>query len=258
MNPDTQADQFPGPRRRAYADLPTPDWEPATTPPALAPGDLHLWWVETAGPCPSPWHWPWEEQLALLDPVQAGRAARMAHEGHRRRWVQAQAGLRRILAGYLGRAPGALTFVRGPAGKPALHPGECGAGALEFNLTTTGDLALVAVSGGLAVGVDCEWLRPRHDLLAIARRMFPAESAARLAALPDGERQVAFHRAWTALEADAKWDGRGLFRPREPGAPVPRIEHFVPAAGYVGAVARSALPPPQHWRSLRLSAGASG
>lgn len=253
MNQDTPADQLPAHSQPSAADLPTLDWESVATPPALAPGDLHLWRLDTAGDDP----WDWQAQMALLDPAQTRRAAGMLHAGHRQRWVQAQAGLRRILAGYLVRPPGSLAFVRGVAGKPALHPTNDPAGTLEFNLTTTGDLALVAVSAGFAVGVDCEWIRPRRDLLAVAHRMFPAHTAAALAALPEGERELAFHRAWTALEADAKYDGRGLFRPRSPEMPVPLVSHFVPAPGYLGALARATLPHVRCWRTLRLSGAAS-
>ncbi|PQJ95513.1 hypothetical protein CXB77_15215 [Chromatium okenii] len=71
-----------------------------------------------------------------------------------------------ILARYLAVAPAALNFIYGINGKPALADA-----ALEFNLTTSGELALVAIST-TAVGVDCEMLRPQRRWLAIAQRMF--------------------------------------------------------------------------------------
>lgn len=174
----------------------------------------------------------------------------MIHSGVRDRYVRSQAGLRRILALYLGVRPGSIHYRYGPVGKPGL---SCACAWLEFNLTTTGDLALVGVSRELALGVDCEWIRPRRGLDGIARRMLGPEQADVLAATPGPERLAAFCRAWTALEADAKWDGRGLFRPRPAGAPVPEIGHLIPEPGYVAAVARAALPPAAEWATLELA-----
>ena len=214
-------------------------------PPPLSPGDLHLWRIPTGeggapvGNC-----------LDLLGGRQRDRAQRMTHAAARDRYVRSQAGLRRILALYLGVPPGSIDYRYGPAGKPGL-PGT--SAWLEFNLTTTGDLALVAVSRELALGVDCEWIRPRRGLDGIARRMFSPEEADALAATPESERLAAFCRSWTALEADAKWDGRGLFRQRPAGTPGPEIRHLIPEPGYVAAVARAALPPTADWATLELS-----
>ena len=233
-------------------------WRPAAEPPPLAPGDLHLWRIRTAGGGPGPRSDPLanlEACVELLGEQQRARAGRMTHAAYRERYVRSQAGLRRILGLYLNRPPHTLVFRHGPAGKPGLgaahtHPSGL---ALEFNLTTTEDLALVGISLGSELGVDCEWIRPRRDLDGIARRMFDPVRAASIAALPQEDRLPAFYRAWTALEADAKSDGRGLFQPRTPGARPPQVRHCVPAHGYIAAVAREQLPPIETWYTLVLS-----
>ena len=217
-------------------------WQPVRRAPALAPGDLHLWRIRTGEDGASV-----EADLALLGERQRARAGRMSHRVGRDRYVRSQAGLRRVLALYLEGRPGAIDFVYGPAGKPRL-PGT--QGWLEFNLTNTGDLALVGISRGIELGVDCEWIRPRRDLDAVARRMFAPDVAQSLAETPEPERLQVFYRAWTAREADAKCDGRGLFRPRAEGAQPPRIGHLIPQPGYVAAVARAFLPPPSRWMTL--------
>lgn len=220
-------------------------WQPVSLAPALAPGDLHLWRIPTGEDGARA-----DADLALLGERQQARAQRMTQRVARDRYVRSQAGLRRVLALYLGLAPERLRFGYGAAGKPAL-PGELG--WLEFNLTNTGDLALVGISRGMALGVDCEWVRPRRDLDAVARRMFAPEVVQALADTPEPERLAAFYRAWTAREADAKCDGRGLFRPRAAGALPPEIAHLIPAPGYVAAIARASLPPPERWLALELA-----
>jgi 4'-phosphopantetheinyl transferase len=241
-------------------DLETPGgretlaWRPTWAAPVLTEGDLHLWRIPTdtrgAGEGPR-----LDTDLALLGRDQRVRAARMTLETARRRYVRAQAGLRRVLALYLDAPPASLEFQHGPAGKPALRAGPAG---FEFNLTTAGDLALAAISQGGPVGVDCERIAPRRGLRGIARRMFEPAQADAIAALPEDGLLEAFYRAWTALEADAKWDGRGLFRPRPPGHPPPEVRHWVPAPGHIAAVARVPLPPLAQWQTLELGDGPAG
>ncbi len=217
-------------------------WQPAAAAPALPPGGLHLWQVraddqgENLDSC-----------LGLLGDRQQRRVRGMTHAGYRERYIRAHAGLRRILGLYLGCPPQALEFIHGPAGKPAVVQGD---GWFEFNLTTTADLALVAISGGTEVGIDCEWVLPRRDLDAVARRMFAPDQVRALMETPETGRLAYFYRAWTALEADAKADGRGLFRPRAPGARPPQVRHCIPAPGHIAAVARAELPPLDQWLTL--------
>ena len=222
----------------------TPTWLAVERPPALDPGDLHLWLIRADGDGRES-----DSLLHILGERQRQRAERMTRVGIRSRYVKAQAGLRRILGAYLDCHPAAIAFSHGPAGKPGLAPHRTD---LELNLTTTGDIALVAVRRGQAVGIDCERIRPRENLVGIAERMFDPAEVRALAATPEPLRNERFYRAWTALEADCKCDGRGLFRPRAAAAMPPRIAHFRPASGYVAAVASASLPAPGYWSTLEL------
>jgi 4'-phosphopantetheinyl transferase len=221
-------------------------WRLAPARPWIDTGDLHLWRIQTDGRGAD-----LETAASLLGEHQRQRVLRMSAGRHRDGYIRAQSGLRLILARYLELDPRSLVFEKGPAGKPFL-PSELG--AISFNLTTTGDLALVAISGGRGpsaeVGVDCERIRPRRDLQAVAARMLGPAVLQSIAAAPSLCRLGRFYRAWTALEADAKSDGRGLFRRRAPTAGVPLIRHFIPEPGYVGAVARASLPPVEAWAAF--------
>jgi len=128
-------------------------------------------------------------------------------------------------------------------------------------MTTSDDLALVAISPQRPVGIDCEQIRPRRELTSLARRMFSAEEAERIAAAGSEERLDLFYRAWTAMEARVKADGRGLFRREDPPETgVPEVVHFIPADGFIAAVACAGLPSPGDWRALSLAkpVGAAG
>jgi len=223
-------------------------WYPVAHPSGLFPGGLHLWKIRTGYEGASLAQlWP------LLSPRESERAAQLRFDHHRARYVRAQAGLRMILSGYLGIEPEAIGFQYARAGKPFLEETSSG---LEFNLTNSGDLALVALSLGMPVGVDCEQVRDRGDMVAIADRMFTPEQAARIASATPEDRLRQFHIAWTALEAEVKADGRGLLgchRPAAQGAL--RIEHCVPEPGFIAAVARERLPPVGDWITMTLGSG---
>jgi 4'-phosphopantetheinyl transferase len=226
-------------------------WPSGSDAPLLGPGDLHLWRIQTGDPGISP-----QDLAPLLDAGEQVRAERLTNPSLRARFIRAHGGLRRILAVYLSQAPGDIAFVQGPQGKPALAASPHLA-RLEFNLTGSGDLALAVISMSRPVGVDCERVRPCRELLGIARRMFTPEIVLALAETPVPDQLGAFYAAWTALEAEVKADGRGLFRPRDPGdqgaGPVLDVAHCLPLPNYIAAVARTDLPPVEHWGAFEMA-----
>ena len=221
-------------------------------PPALTGSALHVWRL----PLSVGDEHADDADLAVLSPRQLERMRRLIQPLHRRRYLRTQASCRRILALYVGVEAASLSFGYGPAGKPAIR---CAETAPEFNLTTAGDLALLAISAAQPVGIDCELERMRSDLLGVAARMFTADALASLAGLSDAARQRAFYLHWTALEARVKADGRGLARHREPDPPGLTVAHALAGevTGQVAvcAVARQALPTPDQWHALQLANG---
>src|SRR5829696_1456599 len=92
---------------------------------------------------------------AVLDNDERERADAMLLPLQRQRFVVAHGALRLILARQLTLAPAEIVWQRGTNGKPQL----VGAGTgLQVNLSHSGDLAVVALAGARAVGVDIERL----------------------------------------------------------------------------------------------------
>ena len=138
-----------------------------------------------------------------LDDDERRRAAAMLPEV-RPRFFAAHAGAREALARTAGIAPRDVVFVR-DGGKPRLaHP------PLRFNLTHSGDVALVAIAKAAEVGIDVERVRSGRRIEAIAERLFPGPDRAELAAAPPGEREALFFRLWVRNEALVKATGAGL------------------------------------------------
>ncbi len=147
-----------------------------------------------------------ERCMDLLAADERERAALYRFDADRQRFAVTRAVLRLVLADAGLGPPECLTIVAGPHGKPELAQ-QAG---LRFNVSHSGDLALVAVAEAHEVGVDVEQVRARADLHAVAARFFAPAEAAALAALDGDALTAAFHRCWVRKEACVKATGRGL------------------------------------------------
>ncbi|WP_447009004.1 4'-phosphopantetheinyl transferase family protein [Saccharothrix sp. DSM 118769] len=212
-----------------------------TTGRALRPRrDVHVWRVELARDAGA-------LDLDVLDADERRRAGGFAVEDERWRFTASHAALRHVLAGYAGVPPGELRLTR-DGGRPRLLPDR---GGLEFSLSHSGGLALVAVARGMPVGVDVEQVRD-VDHAGLAERVLAPAGAASLAALPPAERLPAFFRHWACTEAYLKVDGRGLAGLPGPaftltggeaaGRPGWTVRELAVGAGFAAAVAAPAHP----------------
>jgi len=169
---------------------------PIAGPPA---GVVDVWVVDLAAP-----ELAHDELIEALDADERRHAERMRVGG--RDWAAAHGALRTILAGYLAVPAATLRFVRTPAGKPRLD----GVAGLEFSFAHTDGLALLAVAGDRALGVDVERESDHTDIAAVAREFLAEASVAELARTPSAHRRSAFFAAWACHEAQVKLCGRGL------------------------------------------------
>lgn len=113
-----------------------------------------------------------------------------------------------LLARYLGGVAADIQLTVGAHGRPRIEPTPDS--QLDFNWSHSGNRAAVALARHVAPGIDLEWLRPRANVLPLARRFFHAEEVAGLVARPAAERSAAFLELWTAKEAVLKATGRGI------------------------------------------------
>ncbi len=192
---------------------------------SIATGEIHLW------------------QLVLSDDRQASESRLDQDELIRyqnfsgpvqaRRYLVSRCVLRQILAGYLGVAPEKMKYSVQLGGKPFIASPDCD---LQFNLTHTGDVGLLAVSRVMAVGVDIEQIRPMKLKHAIARRVFDSTEAKSLADMAKDQQDEYFFQLWTSMEARQKCRGSGIFGDKVGNQSV-GIHQFIPMPGYCAAVA---------------------
>jgi 4'-phosphopantetheinyl transferase len=168
-------------------------------------------------------------------------------------------------------SPGEIGFTYGKHGKPALAP-PWDQTQIEFNLSHTQELALVAVSRAKPLGIDVERVHPVPAARQIAARYFSPREQALLDRLGSADLPAGFHTVWTRKEACLKAAGMGLsFPPAQidvglagtdpvrflPPADVDsmlwRVQTFHPAAHYLAALASPAgLPEPGQWQWFDL------
>lgn len=176
-----------------------------TDPPETAElreGEVHLWRAELNAPQ------AWTDQAyETLASDEKERAERFIREEHGQRFTVARGTLRILLGIYTGRAPAQIAFVYGKDEKPALAPST---GDVEFNVSHSGDLALLAFSRDHIVGVDLESYREKLEIEKIARRYFSPAETQTLVDLPAHKQEEAFYRCWTRKEAYIKAKGDGM------------------------------------------------
>jgi 4'-phosphopantetheinyl transferase len=147
---------------------------------------------------------------STLSADETERAARFHFEVDKKRFLVTHNALRKILGRYLHRDPAELKFSLNQYGKPALINS-----ALEFNLSHSGDFALIAVTQGRKIGVDVERIRQGISSHVIAQQYFSKAEVAELQSLPIEQRESAFFTCWTRKEAYIKAQGLGLALPLE-------------------------------------------
>jgi 4'-phosphopantetheinyl transferase len=147
-----------------------------------------------------------ERDISDLSPTERDRARRFVSALHALRYARSHTALRHVLGRRLHASPGALEFVTNAFGKPSLRTGD-----VHFNLSHSGDLALIGVADS-PIGVDVECIdQAGADLRAIAERMFASEEFNQVAAA--FEFTSAFYRCWVRKEAVIKAEGEGLSLP---------------------------------------------
>ena len=181
-------------------------WGNAPHTPVLGVGEAHIWRVTLDHPAAAESMWP------MLSSEERDRVNRFHFPAHGRRYAVAHGMLRWILALYADARPESLTFATGAHGKPDLTSDS--RAFVHFNLSHSADMALVAVSGTGALGVDVEFWRKNVQHIEIAERFF-SEREQRTLRDYEGDQlglTRGFFAGWSRKEAYLKATGHGISR----------------------------------------------
>jgi 4'-phosphopantetheinyl transferase len=169
----------------------------------LVPGNVHVWRAllddspERAS-----------RYRAYLSADELTRADRCRTPHPQYQFVVTRGILRMLLSQYMEIRPAQLQFETQPRGKPVLRTAS--SFPIQFNVSHTRGMALIALTTQHAVGIDVEWIDRKVQDGDIAERYFSARESEYLASLPPPERTRQFFSYWTCKEAYLKMQGRGI------------------------------------------------
>lgn len=186
-----------------------PLWAHFSSTPSAAKDDVHVWLADLEDPGVH-----LDRCAEYLSAAERARAAQFKFAVHRQHYLIAHGALRSVLGMYLGVTAAAINFDSGPAGKPRLA-GNLSSAGLEFNLSHSGRVALIAVARGREVGIDVELIEEDFPFHSVAQRFFTRAEVAALEKLPAHLQRETFYRCWTSKEALLKAKGTGLSAPLE-------------------------------------------
>ncbi len=173
----------------------------------LPSGEIHLWFCrhgESGDPARE------AACRALLEPHELARTARFHFARDRHRHLLTRVLVRTALSRYAPVRPQDWRFAEGPFGRPRIGgPMTQAIQGLDFNLSHTDGLIVLALARNLEMGVDAEHLG-RNASLELADHFFSPAEAKALAALPPSRRAHRFFELWTLKESYIKARGMGL------------------------------------------------
>jgi 4'-phosphopantetheinyl transferase len=204
----------------------------------LAPPDTGVaaWWCELEISVSEV-----EACFGWLSEGERARAARFGQPKLRDRYVVGRASLRRVLGDALGLPPAAVPIMRGPRGRPRLDMDT----TLDFNVSHTGDVAVIATVREARVGIDVERLDRVVNVAGIARKFLSPAERSVLARLDADAARRTLLALWTCKEAMSKATGEAL------SAPFASLE--VDLADAPTLRAGTGVYVPQRWTLSRIS-----
>jgi 4'-phosphopantetheinyl transferase len=238
---------------------------------ALAQDEVHLWCASL-----DPSDAIVSDLEQTLAPEDLERARRFKFSKDQRRFILGRGLLRALLGGYASCAAAAVVFEYGPSGKPG-RPQQFGSQPLQFNLSHSGSLVMIALSRTRPVGVDVEQVDPTIDVEQMIDQFFTRGEVADIKSRGSSQQLLRFFEIWTRKEALIKAQGKALLTElhgldtsifgdaRHGSSALPigdpfrcwSVSQFTPAWGYVAALAVSEGNAEVSCRELRWSESSS-
>jgi 4'-phosphopantetheinyl transferase len=234
------------------------NWQQNQTPPPLLDEVVHIWCASlrvSSQRLNDLWY-------LLLDDEKK-KANKFISVQAKEGFIISRGILRLLLSKYLGIAPEKLVLKQGEYGKPYVQP-DTEQLSLEFNISHSKDLVLLAFTLRNQIGIDIEYIQKDFSYEEIAPHFFSKQENITLSVLPKEQQREAFFTCWTRKEAFIKAIGEGLSFPldkfdvdlttNEENRPLPVYIHnervtnkvyslyaLYPARDYVAALALDAL-----------------
>jgi 4'-phosphopantetheinyl transferase len=197
----------------------TPDLE------VLGNNEIHLWITSCEDPLVLGMATTYRQFLTHAEREQESRF----YSGRdRHRYLVTRALVRSTLSKYAPNLPQEWRFEVNAHGRPRLMNSCAATPGIDFNISHTDSLIVLALSCDRTLGIDVENVIARPASLDVASRYFAPTETAALFALPPPAQQTRFFEYWTLKEAYLKARGKGL------SIPLDQVGFDLSRPGWVG------------------------
>ncbi len=137
------------------------------------------------------------------------RAEKLKIDEKKNQFVIARSVLRLLLSSALGKSYQNIEFFYGEHGKPGIIE-SLNNKPIEFNISHSGNYALIAITLSNKVGVDIEEVNFDTDYQSLSKRFFSENEKNELISLGDELQLDTFYRIWARKESFIKATGKGV------------------------------------------------
>jgi len=145
----------------------------------------------------------------LLSSEEKERSERFKFYKHRKAFIASHGFMHTVLASYIDTNANEIEFSQTEFGKPSLIDIQ-NKNNIQFNLSHSGNMAILAVCKQHSLGIDVEFAERKVDWRGISKRFFTPNEQQQLDKLTEEEQRQAFFQIWTRKEAHMKVTGQGL------------------------------------------------
>jgi len=132
---------------------------------------------------------------------------------HRHQYFITRLVLRNVLSKYITSIKAdAWVFTNNQYGKPRIT-NAIAAASLDFNISHTDNMIVIAIVCNTTVGVDVERINRQAEILQLAERVFTTDEIAKLRITPLAAQRECFFKLWTLKESYIKARGMGMHIP---------------------------------------------
>lgn len=179
-------------------------WEEPGSIPELIENQVIIWRFDPRSQFPYVNH-----LVSFLSDEERARMVRFVDEHARRNFVICRGVLHFLLMQAQGANDGSVHIREGRHGKPELAA-HAHSVQVQFNLTHTEGLCLIALSRNLEVGIDVERVEEMDELPRMARSYLAVDEYQSWLDTETSQRNEKFYDHWCAKEAVLKAAGSGL------------------------------------------------
>jgi phosphopantetheinyl transferase len=148
-----------------------------------------------------------EDFHAITIPEEHARAKRFIKPIHQQRFLASRYFLRKVLSEHTGEDPIHIRIGFTEHEKPFLCDHS-----LPFNLSHSGEFAVVGITRSGNLGVDIETRDTLETAIQVSPRIMTSDEHTHWQTLPDNQKMDTFLKYWTLKEAILKAHGQGLLQ----------------------------------------------